>query len=646
MHRLCILLLLIYTALSLPAQQSWSSDNRKAVARMNQAVKSYEEGDSETAFDLVGKAIKADSSFIEAYILMAEICMDLPGKDSIAIFALEYAVAINPGFYPANLVNLSELYIRHSRYPEALIMLDRLKTIAQAGAQTLARGERLEKSCQFAIRALKNPVPFNPVNLGGGVNTELDEYHPSLTVDEKWLLYTRADVPQVKKDRMDENLYISQFRDYRWQSARNIGRPVNTIFNEGAATLSPDGQMLVYTMCEIAGQYGNGLKGYGSCDLFLAWKTAEGWTTPASLGSAVNTSRWESQPALDADARTLYFVRSVAPGNSDIFFTTRNEKGYWNVAQPLGGTINTPGKEMSVFIHPDGQTLYFSSDGHPGMGGLDVFMCRRQPDGSWGDPVNMGYPLNTSGDESGFVIAGSGSMGFFASEREGGYGGMDIYSFELDPSQRPWPVTYLKGIVYDAESTHPLEAAVELIDLETGSILFSTFSNPETGDFLVSLPADKTYALNVNRDGYLFYSDHFELKGEGTSLKPFLKDIPLQPIKKGESVVLRNIFFDTDQFTLKPESRVELDRLVTLLTANPAIHIEIGGHTDNTGSRKHNETLSENRAKAVADYLIAKGILSARLTFRGYADTVPIADNRTDEGRAQNRRTEFTIIRY
>ncbi len=646
MRQFLLFFFILFLTFNVSAQQSWTSRNRKAVSQMNKAVESYELGDITQAYAYVSKAIKADSSFIEAYILLAEICMDSPGKDSLAIVALEYAVAINPGFYPANLVNLADLYIRQGDYQDALVMLNRLQSLKVTNPQTLANAERSIGNCLFAQKAMKNPVDFNPVNLGSGVNTELDEYHPSLTVDEKWLLYTRADASQTQRDRMDENLYLSQFRDYLWQPSKNIGKPVNTQFNEGAATISPDGQLIIYTMCEISGQYGNGLKGYGSCDLFLAWRTATNWTTAVSLGAPVNTSRWESQPALDADGRTLYFIRSVGKENSDIFYTTRNEEGYWKVPVPLGNHINTPGREMSVFIHPDGQTLYFSSDGHTGMGGLDVFMCRRQPGGEWGNPVNLGYPLNTGKDESGFVISGSGKYGYFASGREGGYGGLDIYSFELDPSLRPWPVTYLRGVVYDAESTKPLEANFELIDLESGNIVYNSWSNPETGDFLVTLPSEKSYALNVSRDGYLFYSDHCALKGESSYQKPFLKDIPLQPIKKGESVVLRNIFFDTDQFTLKPESRVELDRLAELLKKNAGIHIEIGGHTDNIGTRKHNETLSENRAKAVADYLVAKGIDVARLSFKGYADTIPIADNRTEEGRAQNRRTEFTITRY
>jgi outer membrane protein OmpA-like peptidoglycan-associated protein len=645
MQRLLLLFLTLLLTASLTAQ-NWTSHNRKAVSNLNKAVKCYELGDTEKALQLVKKAIKSDASFIEAYILMAEICMDEPGKDSLAIFALEYAVAIDPEFYPANLANLAEMYIGQGRYEDALLMLNRYKTLRNQNPSTLQQVERSIAGCKFALAALNNPVNFSPVNLGNGVNTERDEYHPSVTVDGKYLLFTRADTVAIKQKRFDENLYISQFRDYQWQSGRNMGTQINSPYNEGAAAISPDGQMIVYTMCEMDGMYGRGLKGYGSCDLFYSFRTAEGWLPPMNMGFPVSTNRWESQPCMNADGRSLYFVRSVGKNNSDIFYTTRDEKGNWMPPLPLGTHINTPGKEMSVFIHPDGQTLYFSSDGHPGMGGLDMFMCRKEPNGEWGVPVNMGYPLNTSKDESGFVVAANGKQGYFASGRAGGYGGLDIYTFELDPSLRPYPVTYLRGVVYDAVTTKPLEAGFELIDLDSGDTIIQSWSNPETGDFLISLPSNHRYALNVSRDGYLFYSDHFELRGEFSILEPFLKDIALQPIKKGESVVLRNIFFDLDQYTLKPESKIELDRLTELLKKNPGIWIEIGGHTDNTGTRKHNETLSEERAKAVMEYLTANGVEATRLSYKGYADLVPIADNRTEEGRSQNRRTEFTIIKY
>jgi outer membrane protein OmpA-like peptidoglycan-associated protein len=648
--QLTLSLLLISSALSAQkGRGEWTSHSKKAIKSQELAIRYYQSGNIGKATIEVGKAIRADSAFIEAYMLLAELSLD-QGHDSVALMALEYAVAIDEQFFPPNLIHLGNLYINQAEYQRALHIFSRYKALPRQNPERAAEVNRSIENCNFAIEAMKNPVLFNPVSLGDGVNTELDEYYPSLTVDESVLLFTRLDLDKRIADGVNENLYVSQFLDYLWQPARNIGPPVNTRYNEGASAISPDGQMIVFTSCEIMRGlgYGEGRMGFGSCDLFYTFRTGNKWQVPQNLGKPLNSHLWESQPAFDADGRTLYFVRGIpASGgiieNSDIYVSSLNEQGMWSIPRALGSNINTKGNEESVFIHPDGQTLYFSSDGHPGMGGYDIYMSRRLPDGNWGEAVNLGYPINTSGNEMGFIVSASGKQAYFSSNRKGGLGGQDIYSFELDPSLRPFPVTYLKGVVYDAESTLPLSARFELININTGVVVISSSSDPVTGDFMLSLPADQTYALNVSKDGYLFYSDHFELAGNFTALKPFEKDIPLQPIKTGESVVLRNIFFDTDQFVIKPESMIELDKLTNLMTQNIAVKIEIGGHTDNTGSRKHNETLSENRAKAVREYLISKGIDASRITYRGYADTIPIADNNTPEGRSQNRRTEFRI---
>jgi outer membrane protein OmpA-like peptidoglycan-associated protein len=321
-----------------------------------------------------------------------------------------------------------------------------------------------------------------------------------------------------------------------------------------------------------------------------------------------------------------------------------NDSSRWSEPVPLSERINTSGDEQSVFIHPDDQTLYFSSDGHPGMGGLDIFMSKRQPDGSWGEPINLGYPINTANDENSLLVSPAGDIAYFASDRSGGKGGLDLYQFELYPAIRPEPITYMKGKVYDANTKEPIVASFELIDLATAKPVMRSVSNSGNGEFLVCLPAGKSYALNVSKDGYLFYSDNFELKNPKSVKEPFLKDVPLHPIKAGESVVLKNIFYDTDQFNLKDESKAELGKLISFMNKNPKVKIEISGHTDNVGTKTHNQTLSENRAKAVFDYLIANKIQESRMSYKGYGDSKPIASNDKEDGRAQNRRTEFMIV--
>jgi outer membrane protein OmpA-like peptidoglycan-associated protein len=299
---------------------------------------------------------------------------------------------------------------------------------------------------------------------------------------------------------------------------------------------------------------------------------------------------------------------------------------------------------MAPFIHPDNRTLYFASRGHQGMGGFDLFVSRMDANGNWTSPVDLAYPINTYADEINLVVNAKGDVAYISSDKLGGKGGMDIYSFKLYKEAQPVMVTYFKGIVFDKETKHRLEAKFELIDLATGKVVSSSSSDPLTGEFLLALPTEKNYGLNVSKPGYLFYSDHFELKGESSKTKPFIYNVPLQPIRVGETVILKNIFFDTDKYDLKEESISELARLTQLLKSNPQIHIEISGHTDNHGSADHNLVLSRNRAKAVYNYLIMNGISKERLSYDGFGMTRPIDTNDTEQGRANNRRTEFSVV--
>ncbi len=307
------------------------------------------------------------------------------------------------------------------------------------------------------------------------------------------------------------------------------------------------------------------------------------------------------------------------------------------------GKVNTPGNEESVQIHPDGKTLYFSSDGHTGMGGLDIYVSHLQPDGSWGEAQNIGYPINTFRNENSVLVSTDGAIALFASDREGGAGGLDLYEFALHDRARPGAVTYVHGRVTDAFSFKKLEARIELISLDDGKLRADAYSDPVTGEFLVCIPSGKDYALNVNREGYLFHSENFSLK-DHFDAQPYRRDVELKKLRKGAEVVLRNVFFDSNSSELKPESQVELDKLVAMLNATPAVRIEIGGHTDNVGSEEANLLLSENRAKAVVGYLISKGVASARLTARGYGESIPVDTNDTEAGRANNRRTQMTVV--
>ncbi|MBQ4377024.1 MAG: OmpA family protein, partial [Bacteroidales bacterium] len=341
----------------------------------------------------------------------------------------------------------------------------------------------------------------------------------------------------------------------------------------------------------------------------------------------------------------LYFAsdRRGGYGGMDIWKTTFSG-GKWSAPENLGPTINTPGNEMSPYIHYNDRTLYFASDGHIGMGGTDLFKTEKDENGQWGKPVNLGYPINTDGDESSLIVSADGKTAIYSSERLQGFGKQDLFAFSLPAEAQAMPVTYQKGITFDKKTEQRISASVQVIDLESGQQVAATTSDGTDGTFMVSLPANATYALHVSAKGYLFYSETFDFKAGIGEVPPMLR-VPLSPIEIGEEITLRNIFFETAKYDLLPTSNAELRKVVELMKNNPELHIELAGHTDNVGRAEYNQTLSENRAKAVYDYLIEHGIDEERLSYRGYGATHPVASNDTEEGRAQNRRTTLEIVK-
>ncbi len=369
-----------------------------------------------------------------------------------------------------------------------------------------------------------------------------------------------------------------------------------------------------------------------------------GWTEPENMGPLVNTDFWESSPSISPDKRDLYFTSSQSGGygGKDIWVSRRMLNGKYGRPVNLGPVINTAGDEASPFIHADNQTLYFNSNGHPGYGTSDLFVSRKNADSSWAVPENLGYPINTIDDEGSLIVASDGKTSYYASERPDSKGGLDLYTFELRKAVQAYKTLWVKGQVFDKKTKAGLPSSVELTDLSSRRII-SRLQTDEEGNYLVTLPAGKDYAFNVNRKGYLFYSDNFSL--QTTSIdSPLVVNIPLQPIEAGASIVLKNIFFDSKEWKLKSESISELDRVVILMNENPKLTIQLSGHTDNVGKNADNLALSINRAKAVVGYMLNKGIDPKRLSSKGYGDTKPIAPNVTEEGKSQNRRTELNVV--
>jgi outer membrane protein OmpA-like peptidoglycan-associated protein len=645
-----VLLPIAYCLCQLPTAQA-QPGNYTTTDR--HAIKTYEKGancmrlqDWGCAEKELKKAATADPDFIEPRIYLGEMYeqRDMP-KEAIA--AYREVVAINPRYFPPAALHLADLEIGEGDYVNARVHYALSKEI-DTDPQRKQRAELGIANCDLAVDAMKHPVPFDPVNLGPGVNSKDPEYFPCITADDSTLMFTRLLANDRVQYGKQEDFFVShKTADGTWGTARPISS-VNTLDNEGAGTLTPDGRFIVFTKCAgVDGSYGKGLKGMGSCDLFISRRIGDRWTPAENLGSPVNTRNWESQPSMGSDGRTLYFVRGTkAPDglkSMDIYVTKLGENGAFSKPERLGDNINTPGQEESVQIHPDGRTLYFSSDGHPGMGGADIFVSRMQPDGTWGPAQNLGYPINTSGEENSVLVGSDGQVAYFASDRTGGMGDLDLYSFVLPEMDRATAVGYIRGKVTDRTNGKAVEADVQLYDLASGTLATAAYSDPETGDFLVCLPRGKEYALNASAEGYLFFSKNYSVAQSDATATPDL-DVRLSPIVAGEKIELRNIFFETASYALLPASTVELDKLVKLMTTNAKMRIEVGGHTDNVGNDAANQLLSEERANAVRDFLIAHGIEASRVVAKGYGETRPVATNDTDEGRALNRRTEITVL--
>jgi len=651
MHKFILILLLLTGVTSCKAQTPLSTKSKKATKAYDLAMQYMNTYQYDKALEELQKAKKEDPNFVEAYLLQATLHLELR-QWAQAESEFTQSFAINPNFFPAAYFDCAQAQMKQGKYAEAKANFQTFLNKKRSGSsqKIIDDAENGIASCDFALKAIANPVPFEPVNMGSSTNSAECEYFPNVTADDNTFLFTRNAVvknPNGIGTRSQEDFYISYKDDAgTWSPAKNMGSPINTPGNEGAPSLSADGRYLYFAACEEYDGYGGGRQGYGSCDIFFTQKVNGLWTAPVNVGAPLNTSAWESQPSFSSDGKTLYYIsnRRDGYGSSDIWMCVLDEKGKWSKPANLGAHINTPGKEEAVFIHPDNQTLYFASDGHVGMGGLDLYMCRRDSLGNWGNPVNLGYPINTFEDESGLIVNGKGDLAYFSSTREGTTGCDDIYMFEIPVPLQPVAVTYMKGKVFDNKTKKPLAASFDLIDLSTGKTIVSSVSDPVTGEFLVCIPQNKNYALSANRGGYLPFSESFLMVESTNPGEPYKMDVPLQPIEAGVGGILKNVYFDVDKFDLKPESQGELNKLVLFLNANPEMKIEIGGHTDSDGDKKHNQLLSENRAKAVYNYLIKYGIDAARLTYKGYGDTKPLVPNTSPENKKKNRRTEFTII--
>lgn len=644
MRTFCTLLLLLIAGFSFG--QGYSTTDRKAIKLFDQAKLLFGNNQFDKSLKLLGQALALDSAFLEVYLMKSDIYQELDSV-SLQIKSLESAKLLNTNKFPKLYFNLGNAYYRSGFYENAAESYRKYLEVTGEKGTFVAKAKQNIEKCSGAVKLLQHPVPFKSVNLGPNINSDDDEYWPSITVDGKTIIFTRLVGGNTGtgqgKEGAQEDFYTSQFVDNQWQKSEPI-TSINTPYNEGAQSISADGKLLFFTACTRK-------DGFGSCDIYFSRNKSGTWSVPQNAGKPVNSPAWESQPSISANGESLYFVssRRGGKGGMDIWkcnLLSFTDEGLpvWGNPVNLGDSINTPGNEMSPFIHPDGKTLYFASDYWPGMGGYDIFYSRLKNDSIWSKPQNIGYPINSYKDEQGLVVDASGKNAYYSSDRPGSKG-MDIYSFELYPDARPTPVSYIKGEVTDSDTGQPICAKVELVDLDNSKAAVKGESCGDRGEFLMCLPLGKAYAFNVSKEGYLFYSQNFQMKEKMDIIDPYILEIKLKKIAVGGSVVLRNVFFNTGSHELLPESKVEFQRLIDFLILNKTLYIELEGHTDNVGSEEMNRVLSESRAEEVYKYLAEKGIEKYRMTFKGYGYSKPISSNETPEGRALNRRTEFIITK-
>lgn len=619
---------------------------KKDQAALTEAKSELNLGKFKSAKELLSRLITRYPEVADLYYLRA-MSLDGEGKTNEAITDMRDGMRVSTVKEARAEKELGDLLMKSGQFTEAIAAYQAYRNTLPANA----RPERITQADDLLAKALtarklaENPVVFKPVPIPGKLNTnEHMEYFPNLSVDGQTMIFTR------RVNGEQEDFYGSDMLpDGSWSEAYPL-EGINTEFNEGAQTITADGSYLVFTVC-------NRPDGAGSCDLYFAEKDIVGWSRAQNMGPNINTKDYEAQPSISADGQLLFFSsnRPGGQGSADLYVSGRLPDGGWSAPVNLGPTINSPGKDQYPFWASDGKTLFFTSSGHPGLGGDDLFRAELSPENVWGQPVNLGYPINTSADETNLFVALGGNIAYFSKGQlieETGKVDIDIYQFELPDELRPAAATYVEANVTDAATGKPLAATVRLRPTDQ-SIPATARRTNDSGYFLAVLPAGKDYALTVDEPGYLFYSERFSLAEGFTQAEPYLLEITLQPVAQAViaggaetdgSTAFRNVLFESGSATLLPVSFDELGRLAELLTKQTDLKVEIAGHTDDVGGDENNLRLSEARAASVKAFLEKEGIDASRITTVGYGEANPLVPNDSEANRAKNRRTTFRLM--
>ena len=637
MKNTIFLSILIFFAVLALGQGSYSTNSKKA-------IKLYQEGELllrqrrfTEAIDKLNAAVDKDNNFVEAHLRLAfsyELLRNTKGQQ----YHLEQIIRIEPNSLKFKNVyySLAKLYFNQGNYDQAGEMLVTLTKLGIDNNRIREDVFELNEHIAFAKVHIQKPLEIHPQPLTEKLNSFPLQYFPVLTADERTIIYTEREGISFHDD---ENIVISnKDENDEWEKPVSISPNINSQFNEGTCTISADGRILIFTNCE-------GRPSVGGCDLFISYKTGGDWSVPKNLGRNINSRSWDSQPALSADGRKLFFIsdRGGGFGKRDIWMSQKDANNEWQMAVNLGKVINSSEDEVSPFIHVNGTSLFFASKGFPGFGGFDLYKSELHYT-SWSEPENLGYPINTHEDQVSLFVSTNGKNGYYSYEQRGqeGLNQSLLYGFEFpEHGILEHRSIYLTGNIYDDETRGPLEAKIELYKLGNDEPIAIFTSDAVTGEYLSILNENTKIALYIECEGYLFESQSFDVDIEtSNSIK---RDIYLKPIKMGNSVRLNNIFFEFNSASLTQDSKTELNKIVKFLMNNPTIKINISGHTDDQGAEAYNMDLSEKRAKAVYDFLINQNINPKILTFKGYGESKPLTDNVDEESKKMNRRIEFSI---
>lgn len=616
--------------------QEYSIIDRRAIKLHEEAEELSKRRRYDEAIEKYQASFERSFDFFESYIKMSQLLLTKGDYQKALEIAQKGERRVKKGnpFLADFGWLITNIYLKSGAFAEAMDKMNETSPLLSAEFTGTAYYKELKEKLDFVAGHLDNPKEITKERLPYPLNQFQLQYFPVLTADSRKILFTKRDGLNSYEH---EDIFVAYENMGEWTEPVPIDESINTRYNEGTCTISADGNILIFTSCDAPDSF-------GSCDLYISYKINGSWQKATNMGNTINSRSWDSQPSLSADGSMLFFSsnRRGGYGGNDIWYSHRLEDGSWAEVKNMGSKINTPQDEVSPFIYFNNELLFFSSEGHMGFGGKDLFMSKLE-NGEFSEPENLGYPINDHQDQLALFITAQQDFGYYT-ENTYNQGKVDsslIYRFnfprDIDLGEK---LLVTEGRVFNGKTNEPIDAILSLVNLSNDSTMYKFRSDGESGDFIMIYPDKSFTGLYVEKSGFIPKIYNVE--------KDSLKDIKnmkieLTPAASGEQFIFENVFFDFDQSDLKPESLSSLTRLNNFLKENPSLSISIIGHTDNVGNPSYNNNLSLMRAESVREYLLSMGILPSRLAVSGMGDQQPLRPNDSEENRAFNRRIEIII---